>query len=114
MRCRYGSIIELVVTRDKASGQSKGSAFVWFQTRAMAEDAMDNLNNKHVLHDPSGAQDRPLVVRRANLRNPNAGGSHAHAHGHGTVGAMQASAVTAYNALSHTNWLTVHQDRRCA
>lgn len=29
---------------------------------------MQQLNNKYVLQDPTGKQDRPLVVRRANLR----------------------------------------------
>lgn len=63
-----GKVVELVIVRDKATHESKGSAFVWYQTRAQAERAIMNFNIRHVLPDPTGEQDRPLVVRKANTR----------------------------------------------
>ena len=53
---------------DKATHESKGSAFVWYANRADAERAILQFNFRHVLPDPSGDQDRPLVVRRAKTR----------------------------------------------
>ena len=61
-----GTVVELVVVRDKLTDESKGSAFVWYQTRAEAERAIAELHLRRVLQDPTGEQDRPLVVRRAN------------------------------------------------
>jgi len=65
-----GTVIELVVVRDKCTDESKGSAFVWYQTRAEAERAIAELHLRRVLQDPTGEQDRPLVVRRANPKIP--------------------------------------------
>lgn len=67
---QIGTVIELVVVRDKLTDESKGSAFVWYQTRAEAEHAVSELHLRHMLHDPTGEQDRPLVVRRANPKVP--------------------------------------------
>lgn len=53
---------------DKVTHESKGSAFVWYATRTDAERAILQFNFRHVLPDPSGDQDRPLVVRRAKMR----------------------------------------------
>eukprot|EP00210_Caulerpa_lentillifera_P000262 g255.t1 len=65
-----GSVVELVVVRDKLTDESKGSAFVWYQTRVEAERAIAELHLRRVLQDPTGEQDRPLVVRRANPKVP--------------------------------------------
>ena len=59
---------ELIVVRDRNSQESKGSAFVWYATRQMAERAILQFNLRHALPDASGMQDRPLVVRRAKAR----------------------------------------------
>lgn len=61
-------MVELVVVRDKVTHDSKGSAFVWYQSRADADRAALQLNVRHVLPDPWGERDWPLVVRRANTR----------------------------------------------
>lgn len=61
-------VVELVVVRDKATHESKGSAFVWYATRAHAERAILQFNLRHILSDPAGEQDRPLVVRKAKAR----------------------------------------------
>lgn len=66
-----GKVVELVVVRDKVTHESKGSAFVWYANRAQAESAAQRFNLRHVLPDPSGEQDRPLVVRQANARQKN-------------------------------------------
>lgn len=50
--------------------ESKGSAFVWFQTRQQAEAAIARYNLSRALPDPTGQQHRALVVRRANVRKP--------------------------------------------
>lgn len=63
-----GKVVELVVVREKATHESKGSAFVWYSSRVMAERAILQFNLRHVLPDPSGEQDRPLVVRKAKIR----------------------------------------------
>eukprot|EP00198_Chlamydomonas_reinhardtii_P014051 XP_001703388.1 predicted protein [Chlamydomonas reinhardtii] len=63
-----GKVVELVIVHDKATHESKGSAFVWYANRADAERAILQFNFRHVLPDPSGDQDRPLVVRRAKTR----------------------------------------------
>jgi CUG-BP- and ETR3-like factor len=63
-----GEVIECVVVRDRASAESKGSAFVWYSTREMAERAIQQFHLRHVLPDPTGAQDRPLIVRKAKAR----------------------------------------------
>uniref|UniRef100_A0A7R9VPJ1 RRM domain-containing protein n=1 Tax=Chlamydomonas euryale TaxID=1486919 RepID=A0A7R9VPJ1_9CHLO len=63
-----GPVVELVIMKDKATNQSKGSAFVWYTTRAAAEQAILAFNMRHVLPDPTGASDRPLVVRIAKAR----------------------------------------------
>lgn len=65
-----GTVVELVVVRDKLTDESKGSAFVWYQTRVEAERAIAELHLRRVLQDPTGEQDRPLVVRRANPKVP--------------------------------------------
>ncbi|KAI8465632.1 MAG: hypothetical protein J3K34DRAFT_487277 [Monoraphidium minutum] len=66
-----GTVAELIVVRDKFSHESKGSAFVWYRTRADADRAAALLNARHALPDASGAEPaRPLVVRRANTRRP--------------------------------------------
>ncbi|WIA44418.1 hypothetical protein OEZ86_007184 [Tetradesmus obliquus] len=71
-----GPVVELVVVRDKFTHESKGSAFVWYATRADADQAVLQLNLCRVLQDPSGEQVRPLVVRRANMRKPVAPPTH--------------------------------------
>ncbi|KXZ56421.1 hypothetical protein GPECTOR_1g375 [Gonium pectorale] len=63
-----GKVVELVIVHDKVTHESKGSAFVWYASRADAERAILQFNFRHVLPDPSGDQDRPLVVRRAKAR----------------------------------------------
>ncbi|KAG2499151.1 hypothetical protein HYH03_002733 [Edaphochlamys debaryana] len=63
-----GKVVELVIVHDKVTHESKGSAFVWYATRTDAERAILQFNFRHVLPDPSGDQDRPLVVRRAKTR----------------------------------------------
>ncbi|EFJ44830.1 hypothetical protein VOLCADRAFT_118581 [Volvox carteri f. nagariensis] len=63
-----GKVVELVIVHDKVTRESKGSAFVWYATRPDAERAILQFNFRHVLPDPSGDQDRPLVVRRAKTR----------------------------------------------
>ncbi|GFR41383.1 hypothetical protein Agub_g2066 [Astrephomene gubernaculifera] len=63
-----GKVVELVIVHDKVTHESKGSAFVWYATRVDAERAVLQFNFRHVLPDPSGDQDRPLVVRRAKTR----------------------------------------------
>lgn len=65
-----GTVVELVVVRDKVTDESKGSAFVWYQTRQEAERAISQLHLRRVLQDPTGEQDRPLVVRRATPKMP--------------------------------------------
>jgi len=50
--------------RDKITQESKGSAFVWYVTRSMAEQAILQLNLSQALTDGSGKQDRPLAVRK--------------------------------------------------
>lgn len=64
-----GKVVELVIVRDKATHESKGSAFVWYSARSQAERAILQFNLRHVLPDPMGEQDRPLVVRKAKARN---------------------------------------------
>eukprot|EP00983_Pelagomonas_calceolata_P104545 1159040-Pelagomonas_calceolata.AAC.10 len=51
-----GKVVELVIVRDKVSHESKGSAFVWYSSRAHAERAILQFNLRHVLPDPSGEQ----------------------------------------------------------
>lgn len=63
-----------MIIRDKATQESKGSAFVWYTTRAQAERAILEFNLRHVLPDPTGQHDRPLVVRRAKSRAKGLGG----------------------------------------
>ncbi|KXZ43600.1 hypothetical protein GPECTOR_86g394 [Gonium pectorale] len=63
-----GKVVELVIVYDKVTHESKGSAFVWYASRADAERAILQFNLRHCFPDPSGAQDRPLVVRRAKAR----------------------------------------------
>ncbi len=58
------------MVRDKVSHESKGSAFVWYRTRADADRACLQLNVRHVLPNSAGEPERPLVVRRANTRKP--------------------------------------------
>eukprot|EP00878_Enallax_costatus_P006737 GHUV01007063.1.p1 GENE.GHUV01007063.1~~GHUV01007063.1.p1 ORF type:complete len:848 (+),score=312.04 GHUV01007063.1:768-3311(+) len=63
-----GPVAELVVIRDKATSDSKGSAFVWYTTGAHAEQAIQQLNMRVVLpgYGPQeSAHSRPLVVKRA-------------------------------------------------
>ncbi|MEW5319542.1 MAG: hypothetical protein WDW38_010687 [Sanguina aurantia] len=69
-----GQVKELVIIRDKATQESKGSAFVWYATRAQAERAILEFNLRHVLPDATGQHDRPLVVRRAKSRSKGLGG----------------------------------------
>lgn len=63
-----GSIVELVIQRDRHTHESKGSAFMWYTTRRMAEAAIARYNLSRALPDPTGEQSRALVVRRANAR----------------------------------------------
>lgn len=63
-----GNVVELVIVRDKSTHESKGSAFVWYANRSLAERAILQFNLRHVLPDPSGEQNRPLVVRKAKIR----------------------------------------------
>jgi len=75
-----GKVVELVIVRDKATHESKGSAFVWYATRSQAERAILQFNLRHVLPDPSGEQDRPLVVRKAKARAKVMGAPQMHMH----------------------------------
>eukprot|EP00798_Chlamydomonas_sp_ICE-L_P012603 gene12603-15829_t len=63
-----GPVIELIIVRDKVYHKSKGSAFVWYANRALAEQAIQQYNLRHILTDPNNKQDRPLVVRKAKAR----------------------------------------------
>ena len=54
-----------MIVRDKATRESKGSAFLWYATRAQAETAISMFNMRYVLPDPTGRQTRPLAVRQA-------------------------------------------------
>ncbi|KIY91316.1 CUG-BP- and ETR-3-like factor 3-B [Monoraphidium neglectum] len=63
-----GPVVELVVLYDKQTGSSKGSAFCWYTTRADADRAAQHFNERHLLPDPTGHQQRPLVVRPATVR----------------------------------------------
>lgn len=65
-----GTVVELVIVRDKITDESKGSAFVWYETKQEAEHAIAQLHLHRVLPDPTGEQDRPLVVRRATSKMP--------------------------------------------
>eukprot|EP00775_Hariotina_reticulata_P011883 gene11883-12027_t len=65
-----GHVVELLIVRDKITHESKGSAFVWYATKAEADWAVLQFNLRHVLLEPGGHQDRPLVVRKANIRKP--------------------------------------------
>eukprot|EP00955_Chlamydomonas_euryale_P073094 361616-Chlamydomonas_euryale.AAC.15 len=63
----FGDVVELAVTRDR-SGASKGSAFVWFATRAQAELCLQLCSQGLVLPDPTrppGMPARPLAVSPA-------------------------------------------------
>jgi hypothetical protein len=63
-----GHVVELVVVRDKATHDSKGSAFAWYRNKADADRATLALHLRHTLRDPLGEPERPLVVRRAHTR----------------------------------------------
>jgi CUG-BP- and ETR3-like factor len=63
-----GPVVELVVLYDKQTGASKGSAFVWYSSRLDADRAATQFNDRHLLPDPTGHQQRPLVVRPATVR----------------------------------------------
>ena len=62
-------VVELAIVRDKGTLLSKGSAFLWYSTRAHAETAILQLNLLYILPDPTGEQDRPLAVRKASCRS---------------------------------------------
>lgn len=85
-------VVELVVVRDKFTHESKGSAFIWYQNRQQADHAILQFNVRHVLPDPTGEQDRPLVVRRANSRKA-AGAGTGLPPGMGDVGAAAGGAM---------------------
>ncbi len=57
-----------MIVRDHATRESKGSAFLWYASRASAEQAILQLNLSHTLPDPQGKVNRPLVLRRAKAR----------------------------------------------
>jgi RNA recognition motif-containing protein len=40
----FGTVVELVITRDRFTRMSKGSAFVWFKRAADADKAQMHLN----------------------------------------------------------------------
>ncbi|GBF95952.1 CUG-BP- and ETR-3-like factor [Raphidocelis subcapitata] len=63
-----GPVVELVVLYDKQTGASKGSAFCWYASRPDADRAAAQFNERHLLPDPTGHQQRPLVVRPATVR----------------------------------------------
>ncbi|KAI8462603.1 MAG: hypothetical protein J3K34DRAFT_475967 [Monoraphidium minutum] len=63
-----GPVVELVVLYDKQTGASKGSAFAWYAARHDADRAAQQFNERHLLPDPTGHQQRPLVVRPATVR----------------------------------------------
>ncbi|KAG1671186.1 hypothetical protein FOA52_010122 [Chlamydomonas sp. UWO 241] len=62
-----GNVIDLVVVRDPVTRKSKGSAFVWYGSRAESEAAVQYFNLNHVMPNPKGnrKKQRPLVVREA-------------------------------------------------
>lgn len=64
-----GKVEDLVVVRDRVTRESKGSAFVWYASRAHAEQAITQFNMRFILPDPTGKQTRPLAIRKAQV-NP--------------------------------------------
>ena len=59
-------VVDLFIVRDRATQLSKGSAFIWYSTRAEADKAMRQLHGVHVLPDATGEnKGRSMVVRRA-------------------------------------------------
>ncbi len=98
---QIGPIIELVVVRNKVGQQSKGCAFVWYATRQHAEDAIGAFNLQHVLPDPTGQQQRPLVVRKARTGHVLGGMLARHASAaSGGAGASSSSAAAAFGAAA--------------
>jgi len=59
-----GSIVDVVVISDRATGRSKGFGFVEFATDAEAAKAVEMLNGKDI-------QGRPLVVNVARPKEEN-------------------------------------------
>lgn len=71
---RYGPIIDVKILRDKATGDSRGIAFVRFELHSAAQKAMDEL---HMRHTFDGAK-RAITVqfaRRLQLENQGGGPS---------------------------------------
>eukprot|EP00906_Rhabdomonas_costata_P029932 RCo042277 len=58
----FGKVAEVYVMRDKATGISKGAAFVTFHSREEADLAIATLHDRHTMPP----QTRPLQVRYAN------------------------------------------------
>ena len=63
-----GHVVDLIIVRDRATHLSKGSAFVWYATRALAEEAIQRLHKRHKLPDGSGRGKQLMAVREANLQ----------------------------------------------
>ncbi len=62
----FTQVIELHLVHDRATHQPKGSAFLWYATKAEAQAALKQLSGVHVLPDPTGETRRkPMVVRHA-------------------------------------------------
>ena len=59
----FGSIFDLTVIRDKATGIHRGCAFLTYTTKAASDKALDALHNKRKL---ANAQN-PLQVRRCGM-----------------------------------------------
>ena len=56
-------VIQILIARDKATHQPKGSAYIWFQRRREAELAIRRLNGSaSAFPDPTNPQARPLLV----------------------------------------------------
>jgi hypothetical protein len=74
-----GKVVDLIVVRNSATHQSKGSAFLWYEKRTAAEQAISHFHMRHSLPDPTGMCHRPLVVTRARDFTPQNKNAQAHA-----------------------------------
>lgn len=72
----HGDVISAEVVMDRATGRSRGFAFVQMATDAAADDAIEALNGTPL-------NNRPLVVNEARERGPRGGGGGGGGYGGG-------------------------------